>query len=100
MLLGEINMEILNYEEQLKGSNTIAIFDLVIPALGLTCRKWKLMRSKAGGLFVTSPSYSTEDGQGTKTWHKYVEVNEKRSREFQRAVLDSLKPFIKEDAHF
>jgi hypothetical protein len=91
-------MEIQNYEEQGKGGPVVATFDFTIPALGFTCRRWKLMKSKKGGLFVVSPSFAKEDSSGDKTWHKYVEVSEKRSRDFQRAVLDALKPFTKEES--
>lgn len=93
-------MQIENYEEQRKGGSVVAVFDLTIPALGFTCRRWKLMRNKKGGLFVTSPSFSTEDASGQKIWHKYVEVAENRSREFQKAVLEALKPFLKEEVVF
>lgn len=88
-------MEIQNYDEQPPTGPVVAIFDFTIPALGFTCRRWKLMRSKKGGLFIVSPSFSKEGSNGEKVWHKYVEVSEKRSKDFQRAVLDALKPFVK-----
>jgi len=93
-------MQIENYDEQHKGGSIVAVFDLTIPALGFTCRRWKLIRNKKGGLFVTSPSFSVDDGSGEKTWQKYVEVSESRSREFQKAVLEALKPFLKEEVTF
>lgn len=89
-------MEIQNYDEQPATGPVVAIFDFTIPALGFTCRRWKLMRSKKGGLFITSPSFSKEGSNGEKVWSKYVEVSENRSRDFQRAVLDALKPYVKD----
>lgn len=93
----ETMMEIQNYDQQHTPGPVVAIFDFTIPALGFTCRRWKLMKSKKGGLFVVSPSFSKESTNGEKTWYKYVEVSEARSRDFQRAILDSLRPFTKED---
>lgn len=87
-------MEIIKYEKQLGTGPVAAIFDFVIPALGFTCRKWKLMRNKKGGLFVSAPSFALESPNGDKTWIKYVEVSENRSKDFQRALLDALKPFM------
>lgn len=90
-------MEILNYEKQIGMGACVATFDFTIPALGFTCRRWKVMRGKNGGLYITSPSYSVQNASGEKVWHKYVEVSEKRSKDFQRAIMELLKPWLSSD---
>lgn len=88
-------MEILNYREQSPTGNVVAIFDLTIPALGMTFRNWKLLRSKNGHLFPVSPSFSYEDEQGQKKWASLIEVSEKRKSDFNKAVLEALQPYLR-----
>jgi len=89
-------MEVLNYREQAASGSIVAIFDLVIPALGMTFRNWKLLRGKNGRCFPASPSYSYQDEAGEKKWGALIEINEKRRSDFHRAVMEALKPYLKE----
>lgn len=88
-------MEVLNYREQSPSGNVVAIFDLTIPALGMTFRNWKLLRGKNGKLFPASPSFSYEQ-EGAKKWGSLIEINEKRRGDFHKAVMEALKPYLKE----
>jgi len=87
-------MEILNFERLTDSGNIVAIFDFTIPALGFTCRRWKLIRSRKNKLFVSSPSYSAQDAIGNKIWHNYIEVSNQRSEALQTAILRALEPYI------
>lgn len=88
-------MEILNYREKSASGNIVAIFDLTIPALGMTFRNWKVLRTKNGGMFPVSPSYSYEGENGEKKWGSLIEVNEKRKADFNKAVMDAIQPFLR-----
>jgi|HubBroStandDraft_4_1064222.scaffolds.fasta_scaffold01225_16 hypothetical protein len=59
-------MEILNFCEHAPGSHTVAIFSVYIPESQLTIHKMRLIRSKKGVLFLTLPSYRSEQTDPTQ----------------------------------
>jgi hypothetical protein len=93
-------MEILNYREQAAAGNVVAIFDLTIPALGMIFHNWKLIRAKGGRSFIAGPSYSYEGENGEKKWAQLIEINEKRRADFNKAIMEALKPFLKDASLF
>lgn len=90
-------MEILNYFEQSALGPVVAIFSVTIPAMGMTFHQIKLIRTKKGGLMVAMPQYSKPQEDGTKTWHTYVELSETRRQEFNKKVMEAIKPFLSGD---
>jgi hypothetical protein len=64
----------------------------------MTFKRWKVCRSKKGGYYLASPSYSSEGDNGKKHWHPYIEFSGDKKREFDRKVLDLLKPLVNEGA--
>lgn len=96
-------MEIVNYDEQPQGSYALAIFDIYIPNWkGLILRRWKVCRSKQGHTFVQAPSFKKGEFEGKAQWSPYVDfTGGDNSKDFNKAVLDLLKPFVegKKDSH-
>lgn len=88
-------MEIENYDEQPTGSNIVAIFDVYLSGARLRLRRLKLIRSKAGKLFVSLPSYGVDDGFGKKKFIPYIEFTGERENEFKIKLMQELTPFIK-----
>lgn len=91
---GNKKMEVINYFEQSPTGNVVAIFDFTVPALGMVFRNWKLLRGKNGKLFTASPSFSKEIN-GEKKWNALFEVGENRRKEFNKALMEALNPFLR-----
>lgn len=89
-------MEVINYREQPRGSSIVAIFDVVLPKMGVTFANFKLIRSKKGAFFPVGPSYSEDAGLGKRNYHPYIRFTEERGVEFNKTLMGLLEPMIKE----
>ena len=87
-------MEILNYQDEI-GGNTLGIFDVYIPAIGLTLHRFKVIARKKGGWFVSIPSYCV-DKSGEKKFFQYMTFSKERESDFMKAVTELLKPYVTE----
>jgi hypothetical protein len=88
-------MEILNYEEQPKGSFNISIFTVYLPNAHLSIHKVRLNRSKKGHLFISLPAFGIDQPDGSRKWQPYIEWFQEKGKEFNEKVLEALKPFLK-----
>lgn len=83
-----------NYREQNPSEKYIAIFDIAWPhPFGMTFRNWKLFRNQKGE-WISGPAFSTEDAEGNKVWSAYIEFSKEKHKDFQKTVLEALKPYI------
>ena len=87
-------MEIHDWEDGPQPGNLVGTFTVYIPALGLSLHKTKAVRTKKGGIFIAFPSFCKEDNIGQKTWHPYISFSEQRAKEFQKACLEAIEPFL------
>lgn len=87
-------MEVLNYQPQLPGKSTIALFSVYIQSFRLTLHKLRLIRTKKGHLLVSLPAYSVDQPDGTKKWLPYIEFSAEKNKEFLEKVFEALKPFV------
>lgn len=89
-------MEVINFREQPKGGSIAAIFDVVLPKMGITFANFKLIRTKTGNLFPVGPSYSEDDGSGKKNYFPYIRFTKEKGNEFNEILMKELEPLIKE----
>ena len=87
-------MKIINFEEQPANSFSLAIFDIYFEKMGMYLRRFKLCKSKAGGLYIQPPAYSKENGFGKRIWSHYVDFEGDRGKDFSKTVMEVLQPFI------
>lgn len=88
-------MEILNFEEQPKGSYHLALFDVFFGQVwGLTLRKFKLCRNKTGHFYFQSPCFKKGELDGKALWGNYVDFNAEKGKDFSNTVMQLLKPHI------
>lgn len=87
-------MQIIDYQPTLPGQYHKAEFSIYFPAWGMTFRRWKLVMSRQGNYFVTSPAFSTEQDDGKRQWHSYIEFSSEKKKDFDRKILEALKPFL------
>jgi hypothetical protein len=88
-------MRIENYREQPAASREVARFDIYLENMGMTFKEWRIIRKKAGGWFISAPSFCIER-EGQKTWHEYISFSEARKKEFFDKLMDLVKGMIKE----
>lgn len=86
-------MEILNYRKQ-EHASISALFDLFFPKMGMTFHNLKLIKTKKGTWFVATPSYMQKDDAGENKFFPYISFNDEKGKDFQKAVLDLLEPFV------
>lgn len=88
-------MQILNFVDMLPGGSVLSEFSISFyPQKKVIYHKWKLMRSKKGALFISGPSFSVVEDDGTKSWHPMIEMEKEEKEDFQKKVLALLQPFI------
>lgn len=88
-------MQILNYEQQPAGSYALGIFDIYFgPQWGMTLKRWKVCRSKAGHLYLQGPSYKSGEFEGKPKFSPYIDFNSEKGKEFNQRVLDLIKEFV------
>jgi hypothetical protein len=63
----------------------------------MTFKKWRLRQSKKGNYWVQGPSYSVENEKGEKDWLPYIEFSPEKKKDFERKVIEALKPFLRID---
>lgn len=89
-------MKIENYREANPADKYVAMFDIYLgDQWGVTFKNWKLIRNKKGGLFISCPSYSVEDGEGGKKWHPFIEFTPEKKSNFEQKVMELLKEFAR-----
>lgn len=87
-------MEILNYDEQPLNSYALAIFDVALGS-GLVLGRIKVCRSKNGHLYLQRPSFKKGELNGKPNWAPYdYFVTPEKEKDFNKSVLDLLKPFL------
>lgn len=86
-------MEILNYREQPIGSKFLAFFDIYLPALQLTLRNLKLIKSAKGHYFVAFPSFCEDFNASQKKFVPYMEFSKEKAQEFQTKCKELLEEY-------
>lgn len=90
-------MEIENYRAGLE--NVIAIFDVYCgPNSTVRYRNLKLLKSKTGKTFIAYPSFGTDQPDGKKTWTPYISFSKEKQEEFEKKVMEALKPFLAQES--
>ena len=70
-------------------SSVIADMVVYLPKMHITFSRIRLVRTKAGGIFVGVPSYKFEE-----QWLKYFNWDEKAGQAFNEQVLEAAKPYL------
>jgi len=83
-------MRIENYAEQPRGTNVIASFDVYIDEYELTRRKWKLIRTKNGGVFVSDYSILEKE---TNSWEPLTFFSKEKEMLLKKDILKELEHF-------
>lgn len=86
-----MGVEIRNYKESMLDPKVKAVFDVYIPGLQLTLRRFKLMVTKNDKIFLCFPSYSEPGADGAPKWEKYYFFSQEKGKEFVSAVFLALK---------
>ena len=87
-------MEINNYREQPAGAKFIAYFDVYFPALQLTLRNLKLIRSQKGHHFIGFPAFCEDFHGAEKKFIPYMEFSKDRGQEFQTKCKELLEDMM------
>lgn len=89
-------MQIENYREgpRKDGDKSIATFD--VSYKGSRYIDLRLMKSQKGHHFISHQSKMRTSPEGANTFVRIYDWGKERNQEFDRMVLDALKPFIKE----
>lgn len=87
-------MEIVNYEEQPQGSKVLAFFGVYVKS-GITYNHYKLIHGK-NGTFIASPSKNKGD-MDNPNWVPYIEMSQEKKADFDKVVMDLLKPYMKRE---
>ena len=90
-------IEILNFQDGLPGTPTLGTFSVYIPSYKMTIHKFRVIRTKTGKLIIGYPSYRTETMgiNGKPTYLPYFEFSKEKGLEFDQAVMNALKPYLK-----
>lgn len=87
-------MEITNYREQSSGAKFIAYFDVYFPALQLTLRNLKLIKSSKGHYFIGFPAFLEDPAAREKKFIPYMEFSKDRGQEFQKKCKELLEDMM------
>lgn len=85
-------IEIENYREQSPQGSVQAMFDIYLPKMQLRFRNYRLIRTKKGAKFISSPSFKQEE-DGKDAYIPYIEFSKERNDEFVKQVMEQLKNF-------
>jgi hypothetical protein len=85
-------MKLENWRDQPATAKEFAIFDVHLDNIGLTVHQFKIVRKKDGGWFISAPSFSKANPDGTKTWLPYISLLGDRKKQF----YDKLEQLVRE----
>ncbi len=93
-------IEIIRYEQNTDSSkaNVVASFDFTLSPMkpsDMCFRGWRVIRTKAGGMFVSPPSCKVED-----KWFPLVEFQGDSQKNLCNKLLELLEPYMKQPTHF
>lgn len=81
-------MEIREYRQG--NAPVVCEFNVYIPKLKMTMRRLRVVRSKAGNLFISMPQYKTDNDD----WVSYCSWDESADKVFKDRVMEAVTPFI------
>lgn len=81
-------MEIREYTPG--NSPVVGEFSVYMPKMKLTMRRLRVVRSKAGNLFISMPQYKGVHDD----WLSYCSWDESADKIFKDRVMEAVKPFI------
>jgi len=86
-------MEIINFEEMPENSYELAIFDIYLgPKWGLTYNGFRLLRSKAGNLYVKPADFKDKRKFGDKVYTSSIDMKTEKGKDLEKKIMELLGP--------